>query len=116
MDAQIGEEIDVLDDQAEKRVKSTSQMVKVFGSEKRKRAYTAAQRNKVETETLEAALEPAFSHAEATIELTPSAGQRPFHHHHHLVADSVCLFRFGINELWTEAAAQCCCRITSGGV
>lgn len=73
VDAQIGEEIDVLDDQAERRVKSTSQMVKVFGSEKRKRAYTAAQRNKVETGTLETALEPAFSHAEAAIEMTPSA-------------------------------------------
>lgn len=52
-------------------------MVKVFGSEKRKRAYSAAQKNIVETGVLETALEPAFSHAQANIEKAPSTGSTP---------------------------------------
>lgn len=77
-DVQVGEEIAIPDDVEEKRAsvqESVSQMVKVFGSEKRKRAYSAAQRNLMGTDVLETALEPAFSLAQANIEKTPSTGR-----------------------------------------
>ncbi len=74
MDSEVGAEISVPEEKMD-RTQTVNEMVKLFGSEKRKRAFSAAQRNQVESEVLETALEPAFSHAEAKTEATPLAGQ-----------------------------------------
>lgn len=55
--------------------KSMDQMVSLFGSEKQKRAFSAAQKNKVQSDLLETALEPAFSHAQANVDKTPVSGE-----------------------------------------
>ena len=55
--------------------KSLTQTVDLFGSEKQKRAFSAAQRNKVESGALEVALESAFSYAEAGVEKVSPAGE-----------------------------------------
>lgn len=119
VEAQVEEEISVPEDEEEKYVsirKSVDQMVQVFGSEKRKRAYSAAQRNMVETGVLETALEPAFSLAQANIEKTPSAAG------YSAITDftvrSVIVFlawccRFSITGLWYDATTQPSCRVTS---
>lgn len=70
----MGEDQLIPEDQGNTR-RAANQMVKVFGSERRKRAYSAAQKNQLDTDVLETALEPAFSHVEANIEKTSSAGQ-----------------------------------------
>jgi hypothetical protein len=84
----VGEEKSVPDDELKRRAnnqKAADQMVQVFGGEKRKRAFSAAQRNVVETKVLEAALEPAFAKAK---ESTSTAGHcllckfRSFKLHH----------------------------------
>lgn len=61
---EIGEEITVPEEEEreEKKYNARKSVVKTFGSEKRKRVYSAAQKNVVETDILETALEPAFSH------------------------------------------------------
>ena len=69
----MGEEISVPEEKEDTK-QTVNEMVKLFGSEKRKRAFSAAQRNQVESEVLETALEPAFTHAQAKAESTPSAG------------------------------------------
>ena len=54
--------------------RSLGQMVSLFGSAKQKRAFSAAQKNKVESDILETALESAFSHAQAAVEKTSLSG------------------------------------------
>ena len=48
------------------------EMVELFGSEKKKRAFAAYKRNKVGSEALEAAITGAVSHAGTTLEATDS--------------------------------------------
>lgn len=50
--------------------KSIDQMVSMFGSEKQKRAFSAAKRNKVESDVLETALATAVTHAQNEIDKT----------------------------------------------
>lgn len=71
MDVEVGEEISI----PEKKVdtsRSINQTVKLFGSERQKRAFSAAQKNRLESDVLKTALEPAFSHAQANSERTPA--------------------------------------------
>lgn len=70
---EVGEEIDVPKEDTDVRG-SMDQSVSFFGSARRKRALSAAQRNRLETGALETALEPAFSHAETNIDNTPVSG------------------------------------------
>lgn len=74
MDVEVGEEIDVPQEKVDFQA-SVNQHVSLFGSERRKRAFSAAQKNKIESDVLESALEPAFSHAEASVEKAPVTGQ-----------------------------------------
>ena len=72
-DVEVGEEIAVSGDQPSTR-EALDQTVSFFGSERRKRALSTAQKNKLESGVLETALEPAISHAEANIVESPAAG------------------------------------------
>ena len=50
------------------RRKSVDQMISMFGSEKKKRAFSAAQKNKLEGDVLETALATAVTHAQNEID------------------------------------------------
>ena len=50
------------------RRKSVEQMISMFGSEKKKRAFSAAQKNKLEGDVLETALATAVTHAQNEID------------------------------------------------
>ena len=70
----MGKEIAVPDEKPD-TAERVNEMVKLFGSEKRKRAFSAAQKNQVEGEVLKTALEPAFTHAETKAGGSPPEGQ-----------------------------------------
>lgn len=78
-DAEVGEEVGVTEEKPD-TLKSMDQTISLFGSERRKRAFSAAQRNRVESGVLETALEPAFSHAETNIDKTPGSGEETATH------------------------------------
>lgn len=68
------EEKDLTTDKEVDAGNSVSQMVELFGSAKQKRAFTAAQKNKIESNVLETALESAVAHAETKLDEIPTAG------------------------------------------
>ena len=80
MESKIGEEISVPEEKPD-RAQTVNEMVKLFGSERRKRAFSAAQKNQLDSEVLETALEPAFSHHQTKTDAqTPLAtGQFPLY-------------------------------------
>ncbi len=53
---------------------SLNQMVSLFGSERQKRAFSAAQKNRLESGILDSALETAFSHAQEEVDKMSSTG------------------------------------------
>ena len=107
VESQVGEDQVIPEDQGITR-KAANQMVKVFGSERRKRAFSAAQKNQLDTEVLETALEPAFSHVEASTEKTSSAGlylHVSFRGLDVTCCCCCCCGRFVHAEFWTNATS-----------